>query len=44
MKSIKLLLIIKGKMEQITECGLPVEGCADYTLIPASKVRLFSSI
>ena len=37
-------MMIKGKMEQIADSGLPVGVCAVYTLISAIKVRLFSSI
>ncbi len=38
------LMMIKGKIEQIVDRGLPVEFCAVRTQIYANKARLFSSI
>jgi hypothetical protein len=37
-------MMIKGKIEQIADRGLPVEFCAVRTQIYANKARLFSSI
>ncbi len=38
------LMMIKGKMEQIDDRGLPVEICAVQTQVSVNKVRMFSSI